>query len=158
MKRHIVMLAAAVVFSACSGGGGHDTSTTQETVGIGSATGTAGSQVTVPVTLTKTAPNVAVIAPVVIEFDPATLAFDKCASKVSGKSVDAMSPAPGRVSFVLSGGMSAIPAGPIADCTFTISQSAAHGVSQITFVRGGVADLDLHDMAATGTNGSVTIR
>jgi hypothetical protein len=155
MKR-IAFLFVALVLAAC---GGHQGSGgAAQTVSIGSTAGSPGSDVTVPITLTKSAANVVTIAPLVFEFDPAALSFDRCVARVSGKAINALSPSSGRVSFVLAGNLAVIPEGPIADCTFHVNANAARGVSALRFVRAGMADLQLHDIAATGANGAVTVR
>ena len=159
MKRALLVLSTAALVAACSSG--HEAATQSATprqVTIGSTTGSAGGQVTVPITLTKEAHNIVTIAPLVFEFNAQALRFKQCVARVDGKSVDAVSPSAGRVSFVMAGGMDIIPEGPIVDCTFDVNANAAHGASPVKFVLAGMADADLNDIAASGTDGSVTVR
>lgn len=128
---------------------------------IGSASGQPGSQVTVPISLTKNDTTIVTIAPLVIDTDLAVLTFGSCVSKVSGKNVDTGQPPsnPGRISITMSGSPSAvIPDGDIIDCTFTINAGASLNTSTpLTFVRAGMADVDLNDIDGAGTSGSVTV-
>jgi Cohesin domain len=126
-------------------------------ISIGSASGAPGSVVSVSISLTKNGPNVVTIAPLVFTFDPAVLTFGSCSSDVSGKNVDAVSPAAGHVSMVVSGGLTTIPDGAIAHCSFTISGGAPAGPSALTFVAAGMSDANQNDFTATGTSGAVTV-
>ncbi len=127
---------------------------------IGSASGAAGSQVTVPISLANNGPSIVTIAPLVVTFDANVLTFSNCtkAAGVSGgKSVNAATPMPGRVSIALSGDLVPIPDGEVLSCTFTINAGAAAGSTSLTFQSAGLADDQFNDYDASGTHGSVTV-
>jgi hypothetical protein len=126
-------------------------------INIGFSSGTPGSVVSVSISLTKNGPSIVTIAPLAFTFDPAVLTFGGCASEVSGKNVDAVSPSAGHVSLVVSGGLTTIPDGTIAHCDFTIAGGAPAGPSALSFVDAGTSDASQNDFTATGISGSVTI-
>ncbi|MFI5394453.1 MAG: cohesin domain-containing protein [Candidatus Binatia bacterium] len=126
-------------------------------ISIGSTSGMPGNVVSIAISLTKNGPNIVTIAPLVFTFDPAVLTFDSCTSDASGKNVDAVSPASGHVSMVISGGLATIPDGAIAHCGFTIADGAPAGASALSFLAAGMSDANQTDFTATGTSGVVTV-
>ena len=129
-------------------------------IGIGSASGAAGAQVSVPISLTKNGPNIVTIAPLAFTFDPNLLTFGGCtkgAGVSAGKAVNTATPSAGRVTAALSGDLVVIPDGVILDCTFTIAAGAASGPTALTFQSAAMSDDQFNDYDATGSSGSVTV-
>jgi len=124
-------------------------------VSIGSATGAAGSMVTVGLALTKNGPTINVIAPLQFSFDNTRLAFGMCTSTVTGKN-PTVQVTGNVIGVAISGTEDAFPDGNFLNCTFTINQGAT-GVAPLTFISAGMADQDFNDYSATGTSGQVTI-
>jgi hypothetical protein len=126
-------------------------------VTLGTVDGSAGTQVSVPVSLDKRGEDIVTIAPLVFDFDDTVLSFDGCSSQVIGKTVEAVTPEPGQVSLVMSGGLGVIPDGLIVSCRFSIAAGAPAGSSVLEFVRAGMADADLNDFEAEGVDGAVNV-
>jgi hypothetical protein len=128
---------------------------------IGSVHGAPGSQVTVPISLTKNGPNIVTVAPLILDFDPNVLSFVSCsraAGVSTGKSVSTGgTPSTGQVTVALSGDLMVIPDGDMIDCNFTINANAPLGPSALTFVSVDLADVSFNDYFASGTNGAVTV-
>ena len=127
---------------------------------IGSTNGTAGSQVMMPISLTKNGPSIVTIAPLAFTFDPNLLTFGGClktAGVSAGKAVDTAVPSAGRATVTLSGDLVVLPDGAIVDCTFTIAAGAAAGPVAVTFQSAAMADDQFNDLTASGSNGVVLI-
>jgi hypothetical protein len=136
---------------------------------IGASTGSPGQQVDVPIVLTSNGREVVTIAPLVIEFNPAVLAFDGCSAIGEGKIAFFGSPSPERASVVVidnvfdgdgqtSSGLTVFPDGPVLSCSFTIEPSAAPGATALIFVLAGLADSQYNDFNAVGANGSIMVQ
>lgn len=129
-------------------------------IGVGSATGVPGRQVTIPISLTKNGPLIVTIAPLVLVFDPGVLTFGGCAKTAqvsTGKSVITRVDVPDRVSIALYGDLVPIPDGEVLECMFAIAAGAAVGITPIVFVSAGVSDLGFNDINSVGCSGSVTV-
>jgi hypothetical protein len=94
----------------------------------------------------------------VFSFDTDVLTFNSCTTDVPGENLSAVSPTAGYVRLVMeSAGLTIIPDGQIAHCSFAISGSAALGPSTVTFIAAGMADAAQNDITASGGSGSVTV-
>ena len=127
---------------------------------IGDASGPAGSQVVVPISLEKNGVTAASIAPLIIDIDTGVLTFVSCAKTAavtSGQTVATSMPTPGQITIVLAGlDLTVLPDGEIIDCTFTIN-AAATGSTAVTFESAAVGDDQFNSFDATGTSGTVTV-
>jgi hypothetical protein len=126
-------------------------------VDVGSASGSAGTNVMVRFALTKSGFNIVTIAPLRVGFDTAVVSFSSCASLAAGKSATAALPQAGVLSVVLSGDLNPFPDGDILQCTFSILPGAPQGMSTLTFIRADMADDAFNDIEGIGTNGSITV-
>jgi len=136
---------------------------TTPTLTLGTASGTAGSVVTVPITMagnsTITGANFDVV------YDPAkltlgTTAIAKSAALTNaGFSLMSSKPSSGilRVVIINMETPTVIPNGVIANISFTINSSAVSGSTPVTFTAVAASDASANSVTLSPANGSVTI-
>lgn len=126
---------------------------------IDTVNGGAGGRAVVPIRLTKNSLNIVTIAPLDIGFDGEALTPTACVAAAgvsAGKRVQWSVLEPGLLRVVLAGDLDVLPDGPVIDCSFDVATTAS-GMSALTYVAANLADDELTDYEAIGTDGGVTV-
>lgn len=135
----------------------------QPAITIGTASGTPGSEARIRLSLQSQGRSVALIAPLMVGFDPAVL-FPRvpiefaCEALGVGKNTTAILRESGQLSISVAGGADAIADGDFLECTFGIEPGATVGPSTVWLVRAEGADQQLNDFVAQGSDGFVDVR
>ncbi len=137
-----------------------ETPTPGPEIAIGTASGNPGDTVEVPLSLQSNGPNIILIAPLEITFDPDVLTFTTCTSLLSADyTVQAANPDSGLLRLVVQSGANlVIPDGEFATCSFEIAASATPGATTtVGFQAAGMSDDNFNDITGSGVDGSVTV-
>jgi hypothetical protein len=126
---------------------------------IGQTIGSAGAEVTVPISLQSNGLSIVTVAPLVFTYDPVALTFESCSKADgvgAGKSLTTNSQTAGEVRMVLAGDLTVLPDAEILECRFVIAIGAS-GEIAVPFVSAAVADTEFNDYDATGVSGTITV-
>lgn len=128
-------------------------------IAVADVTAAAGTVVTLPISLQQNGNATVTLAPLVLNYDPAILTFERCdkaAGVSTGKLLGAATPTPGTLRVVLAGDLVPFPDGDILLCQFRIAVTAT-GTTTVTFGSAQLADAAEREFSATGRSGVVTI-